>query len=74
VQTASKDRRWRGRIAWRFHFDFTSSDGQVVLTSQSERAIRDLYEIPIPVLADGRQLDWRVGAAMAVALDALQRR
>lgn len=61
-------------IAWRFHFDFMTSDGQVVLTSQCERAIRDLYEITMPVLPDGRQLDWRVGAAMAVALDALQRR
>jgi hypothetical protein len=61
-------------FAWRFHFDFITGDGQVVLTSQSQRAIRDLYEITMPVLSDGRQLDWRVSAAMAVALDALQRR
>jgi hypothetical protein len=32
------------------------------------------FGVTIPVLSDGRQLDWRVGVAMAVALDTLQRR
>ncbi|WP_286275104.1 LURP-one-related/scramblase family protein [Mycobacterium antarcticum] len=58
----------------RYHFDFVTGDGQVVLTSERQPTLRDVYEITIPVLSDGRQLDWRVGVAMAVALDALQRR
>ena len=58
----------------RYHFDFVTGDGQVVLTSERQPTLRDVYEVTIPVLTDGRQLDWRVGVAMAVALDALQRR
>ncbi|KAA0097622.1 hypothetical protein CIW49_17365 [Mycolicibacterium sp. P1-18] len=58
----------------RYHFDFVTDDGQIVLTSEREPTLRDVYEITIPVLSDGRQLDWRVGVAMAVALDALQKR
>jgi len=57
-----------------FHFDFTAKDGTVVLTSERRRSIRDRYEIGLPVTANGWQLDWRVGLAMAVALDALQSR
>jgi hypothetical protein len=57
-----------------FHFDFTAKDGTVVLTSERRRSIRDRYEIGVPVAANGWQLDWRVGLAMAVALDALQSR
>ena len=58
----------------RYHFDFVTDDGQVVLTSERQPTLRDVYEVTIPVLSDGRQLDWRVGVAMAVALDSLQRR
>jgi hypothetical protein len=61
-------------IFLRFHFDFTATDGQVVLSSERQRSLRDRYEITVPVLANGWQLDWRVAAAMAVALDALQAR
>ncbi|MDX6278280.1 MAG: hypothetical protein QOJ72_2408 [Nocardioidaceae bacterium] len=61
-------------IFLRFHFDFTTSDGQIVLTSERQRSLRDRYELTVPTLSDGRQLDWRVAAAMAVALDALQGR
>ena len=61
-------------IPLRFHFDFTTADGQVILTSERQRSIRDRYEITLPPLGDGRTLDWRVAAAMAVALDALQAR
>lgn len=61
-------------IFLRFHFDFVTPDGQVVLTSERRRSIRDRYEITVPTLADGRAMDWRVAAAMAVALDALQSR
>ena len=61
-------------IFLRFHFDFTASDGQIILTSERQRSLRDRYEISVPVLDNGWQLDWRVAAAMAVALDALQAR
>jgi uncharacterized protein YxjI len=61
-------------IFLRFHFDFTASDGQVVLSSERQRSLRDRYELTVPVLDNGWQLDWRVAAAMAVALDALQAR
>jgi len=61
-------------VPFLFHFDFTAPDGTVVLTSQRRRSIRDRYEIGMPVGPNGWQLDWRVGLAMAVALDALQSR
>ena len=54
-----------------FHFDFVDqASGQVVLVSERQKAIRDRYTVTVP---DGR-LDFRVAAAMAVALDALQSR
>ncbi|AXT86334.1 hypothetical protein C6I20_14895 [Aeromicrobium sp. A1-2] len=61
-------------IFLRFHFDFTAPDGQIILTSERQRSLRDRYELTVPVLENGWQLDWRVAAAMAVALDALQGR
>ncbi len=61
-------------IPLRFHFDFTTPSGEVMLTSERRRSLRDRYELTVPRLADGRQLDWRVAGAMAVALDALQDR
>ena len=57
-----------------FHFDFTAPDGQVILSSERQRSLRDRYELTVPVLDNGWQLDWRVAAAMGVALDALQAR
>jgi hypothetical protein len=57
-----------------FHFDFTAPDGSVVLTSERQRSMRDRYNVELPASANGWRLDWRVGAAMAVALDALQSR
>jgi uncharacterized protein YxjI len=53
-----------------FHFDFTDRSGQVVMSSQRGRSLRDRYDVTVP----GGRLDWRVAAAMAVALDALQSR
>lgn len=54
-----------------FHFDFVDQrTGQVVLVSERQKAIRDRYTVTVP---DPR-LDFRVAAAMAVALDALQSR
>jgi hypothetical protein len=53
-----------------FHFDFTTPDGQVLLSSVRKRSLRDRYVIDVP----GAQLDGRLAAAVAVGLDALQRR
>jgi uncharacterized protein YxjI len=53
-----------------FHFDFTDAAGQVVLTSERQRSLRDRYVVTVP----GGRLDGRVAASMAVALDALQSR
>jgi hypothetical protein len=57
-----------------FHFDFRAPDGSVVLSSERRRSLRDRYDIHMPQASNGWQLDWRVGLAMAVALDALQSR
>lgn len=54
-----------------FHFDFTEkTSGQPVLSVERKMSIRDRYRITV---AD-RRLDFRVAAAMTVALDALQSR
>ncbi|MGL5909588.1 MAG: hypothetical protein ACRCZP_06280 [Phycicoccus sp.] len=54
-----------------FHFDFVdTATGAPVLTSERRKAIRDRYDVTV---TDTR-LDFRVAAAMAVALDALQSR
>jgi uncharacterized protein YxjI len=54
-----------------FHFDFVdTATGQPVMISERRKAIRDRYTVTVP---DPR-LDFRVAAAMAVALDALQSR
>lgn len=54
-----------------FHFDFVDEQtGRPVLTSERRKSIGDRYTITVP---DPR-LDFRVAAAMAVALDALQSR
>jgi hypothetical protein len=38
------------------------------------RALRDVYDLELPATSSGSRLDRRLGAAMAVALDALQAR
>lgn len=54
-----------------FHFDFVdTATGAPVLVSERRKAIRDRYDVSVP---DSR-IDFRVAAAMAVALDALQSR
>ena len=57
-----------------FHFDFTTADGTLVLSSERRRSLRDRYDVHVPVASNGWQLDWRMALAMAVALDALQSR
>ena len=59
---------------WLFHFDFAAPDGSVALSSTKRAGIKDVYHVTLPALADGKPIDWRVGMAMAVALDALQSR
>ncbi|MBL8929990.1 MAG: hypothetical protein JNL54_07705 [Kineosporiaceae bacterium] len=61
-------------VPWLFHFDFTAADGTVVMSSVKRAAFRDVYRIELPAAPTGWRLDWRVAAAMAVALDALQSR
>jgi len=63
---------WVGEIPvpWVFHFDFVDAAGQVVMTSERRRSLRDRYRVTVP----GARFDGRVAAAMAVALDALQGR
>jgi uncharacterized protein YxjI len=54
-----------------FHFDFVdTATGQPVLVSERRKSIGDRYTVTVP---DPR-VDFRVAAAMAVALDALQSR
>jgi uncharacterized protein YxjI len=59
---------------WRFHFDFRDADGTVVMSSERRGALRDVYDVELRATRSGSRIDWRVGAAMAVALDALQSR
>jgi uncharacterized protein YxjI len=61
-------------IPFVFHFDFTADDGAVALSSTKIWGWRDVYHVTIPADGAGQQLDWRLAAAMAVALDALQSR
>jgi uncharacterized protein YxjI len=53
-----------------FHFDFTDPNGRVLFSSVRKRSLRDRYVVEVP----GAELDGRLAAAMAVALDALQHR
>jgi hypothetical protein len=57
-------------IPFVFHFDFVDEAGITVLTSERKKSIRDRYTILVP----DEQLDFRVAASVAVALDALQSR
>jgi hypothetical protein len=59
---------------WRFHFDFRTPDGTVVMSSERRKALSDVYDVELPATPSGARVDWRMGAAMAVALDALQSR
>jgi len=61
-------------VPFLFHFDFAAPDGSVALSSTKKAGVKDVYHVTLPALADGKPIDWRVGMAMAVALDALQSR
>jgi hypothetical protein len=53
-----------------YHFDFARADAAVAFSVEKKWGLRDRYTVTIWDAA----LDWRVVAAMAVALDALQAR
>jgi uncharacterized protein YxjI len=54
-----------------FHFDFTdNAASRPVLSVERKMSIRDRYRVQVP----DQRLDFRVAAAMTVALDALQSR
>ena len=57
-------------VPFLFHFDFVDAAGTTVLSSQRQVSIRDRYTIDVP----DPNLDFRVAASVAVALDALQSR
>jgi hypothetical protein len=53
-----------------YHFDFVDALDRTILTSTRRVSARDRYDVAVP----GGQIDGRLAAAMAVALDALQDR
>ena len=57
-------------VPFLFHFDFVTSSGETVMTSDRQVAIRDRYTVRVT----DPNLDFRVAASVAVALDALQSR
>lgn len=52
------------------HFDFASPEGQPLLDVERQGSIRDKYTVHVP----DQRIDFRVAAAVAVALDALMQR
>lgn len=61
-------------VPWQFHFDFYDVSGQLVMSDERQLKLRDQYLITLPPAVYGRPLDWRVAAALGVALDAFQGR
>ena len=53
-----------------FHFDFSDSQGQPLFSVERKVSIGDRYRVTVP----DRRVDFRVAAAVAVALDALMAR
>ncbi|MBW3085206.1 hypothetical protein KEM60_01403 [Austwickia sp. TVS 96-490-7B] len=61
-------------IPWQVHFDFVTEDGTNLLSHERQAKLLDRYEMTLPPVVNGRPLDWRVAAAVGIALDALQSR
>jgi uncharacterized protein YxjI len=53
-----------------YHFDFTRADGAIAFSVEKRWGVRDRYKVSVW----DASIDWRVIAAMAVALDAMQAR
>jgi hypothetical protein len=64
-------RRFVENFSWPVHFDFTTAEGAAFLTIERGWSLRDAYDCRLPPDPYGRRLDWRVGACLAVACDAL---
>jgi hypothetical protein len=64
-------RRFVESFSWPVHFDFTTAQGAPFLTIERAWSLRDAYRCQLPADPYGRRLDWRVGACLAVACDAL---
>ncbi len=60
-------------ILFKYHFVFVDKNGETIGTYRKTTLLRDHYELSMTDEAYKSQ-DWRVFAAMAVALDALQSR
>lgn len=71
-RSAALMRRLSDDIPVLVHFDFVTSDGQTVFTSVRRRTLRSECELSAPTLPDGRQLDWRVAAALGAVLETAQ--
>jgi hypothetical protein len=54
-------------------FDFVTADGHVVLSTARRRTLRRQYDLSAWSLPDGRQLDWRVAAAVGAGVTLMQR-
>ena len=52
------------------HVDYTSSDGQPLISVERRASVRDHYTVNVP----DQRVDFRVAAAIAVAMDALMAR
>ena len=52
------------------HFDFTAADGAPLISVERQFSLRDKYTVTVP----DERVDFRVAAAVAVALDALMAR
>jgi len=52
------------------HFDYVSSEGQPLLGIERQGSVRDRYTVHVP----DQRVDFRVAAAVAVAMDALMSR
>jgi uncharacterized protein YxjI len=52
------------------HFDYTASDGAPLISVERQFSLRDKYTVTVP----DRRVDFRLAAAVAVAMDALMSR
>ena len=52
------------------HFDYTADDGRTLLAISRQMSLRDKYTVDVP----DQRVDFRVAAAIAVAMDALMAR
>lgn len=52
------------------HFDFTSAEGGLLMSSERQFKLRDRYTVDVP----DQRVDFRVAAALGVGLDALMQR